>query len=63
MALSGTHLFFLLLTVGLVLGIGFRAARAVRSAEGYSLGGRSAGAMMVAGSIAGTVVGLSLIHI
>ena len=57
MALSGTHLFFLLLTVGLVLGIGLRAARAVRSAEGYSLGGRSAGAMMVAGSIAGTVVG------
>ena len=57
MALSGTHLFFLLLTVGIVLGVGLRAARQVKSAEGYSLGGRSAGAMMVAGSIAGTVVG------
>ncbi|MGP1586218.1 MAG: sodium:solute symporter family protein [Schwartzia sp. (in: firmicutes)] len=57
MALSGTHLFFLLLTVGLVIGVGLYAARQVKSAEGYSLGGRSAGAMMVAGSIAGTVVG------
>lgn len=57
MALSGTHLFFLLLTVGIVLGVGLCAARHVTSAEGYSLGGRSAGTMMVAGSIAGTVVG------
>ena len=42
--LSGTHLFFLLLTVGLVIGVGLYAARQVKSAEGYSLGGRSAGA-------------------
>lgn len=57
MELSAVHSIFLLLTVGAVLGCGIYAAREVRSAEGYSLGGRSAGVMMVAGSIAGTVVG------
>jgi len=47
----------MVMTIAFVVGAGLFAAREVRSAEGYSLGGRSAGAAMVAGSIAGTVVG------
>ena len=47
----------MLATVALVLGGGIYAARSVKSAEGYSLGGRAAGAPMVAGTIAGTVIG------
>ena len=57
MTMSVFQFSIMLLTVALVIGIGLYAAGSVRSAEGYSLGGRSAGAMMVAGSIAGTVVG------
>ena len=47
----------MLLTIAAVLGGGIWAARSVKSAEGYSLGGRAAGAPMVAGTIAGTVIG------
>ena len=57
MELSAAHIGFMLATVALVLGGGVWAARSVRSAEGYSLGGRAAGAPMVAGTIAGTVIG------
>ncbi len=45
------------LTIMVVLGGGLYAARSVKSAEGFSLGGRSAGVPMIAGSIAGTCVG------
>lgn len=55
--LSAAHIGFMLATVALVLGGGIYAARSVKSAEGYSLGGRAAGAPMVAGTIAGTVIG------
>lgn len=55
--LSSIHFLFLLGTVALVLGVGLLAASSVRSAEGYSLGGRAAGIPLVAGSIAGTVIG------
>lgn len=44
-------------TVAFVIGGGIWAARSVHSADGYSVGGRSAGAGLVAGSIAGTCVG------
>ena len=57
MELSGTHLFLIFLTIAFVLGCGIYAARSVHSAEGYSLGGRSAGITLVTGSIAGTCVG------
>ena len=57
MELSAAHIGFMLATVALVLGGGIYAARSVKSAEGYSLGGRAAGAPMVAGTIAGTVIG------
>ena len=55
--LSAAHIGFMLATVALVLGGGIYAARSVKSAEGYSLGGRAVGAPMVAGTIAGTVIG------
>lgn len=51
------HMAVMLFTVAAVIGSGIYAARAVRTAEGYSLGGRRAGVPMVAGSIAGTVIG------
>lgn len=57
MTLNIWHLIFMLLTLALVIGGGIYAARAVNSSEGYSLGGRKSGVLMVAGSIAGTVVG------
>ena len=57
MELSSAHLIIIALTLFFVIGGGIYAARSVRSAEGYSLGGRSAGVPLVAGSIAGTVVG------
>ncbi|MBP5200645.1 MAG: sodium:solute symporter family protein [Schwartzia sp.] len=57
MDLSTAHIGFMLATVALVLGGGIYAARSVKSAEGYSLGGRAAGAPMVTGTIAGTVIG------
>ncbi|MBQ7516044.1 MAG: sodium:solute symporter family protein [Schwartzia sp.] len=57
MELSAAHIGFMVITVAAVMAAGIYAAREVKSAEGYSLGGRSAGAAMVAGSIAGTVVG------
>lgn len=57
MEISVAHLTIMLATIFLVLFIGLWAARSVHSAEGFSLGGRSAGVTMVAGSIAGTCVG------
>jgi len=57
MQLSFVHISVMLLTIAIVLGGGIWASRSVKSAEGYSLGGRKAGAGMVAGVIAGTVVG------
>lgn len=47
----------MLATVFSVIAAGLCAARSVRSSEGYALGGRSAGVPMIAGSIAGTIVG------
>ncbi len=51
------HLVIMLLTIAVVIFGGIYTARAVKSADGYSLGGRSAGFHLVAGSIAGTVIG------
>ena len=51
------HMVLMLLTVAAVIGGGIYAAGSIKSAEGYSLGGRSAGVPLVAGSIAGTVIG------
>lgn len=57
MEFSIGHLAIMTVTICLVLGSGLCAARLVHSSEGFSLGGRSAGVPMIAGSIAGTCVG------
>lgn len=57
MELTDVHLCSLIITVIVVIGSGIYSARAVNSAEGYSLGGRSSGVTLIAGSIAGTVIG------
>ena len=57
MELTLAHIVIMLATVGVVLLGGMYAAKSVKSAEGFSVGGRSSGWPLVAGSIAGTVVG------
>ncbi len=57
MSLTTTHVFFLVATIALALGIGMLCARSVRSAEGFSLGGRTSGVFIVAGSISGAIIG------
>ncbi len=57
MELTYVHLCSLFITILVVIGSGMYSARTVKSAEGYSLGGRSAGWPLVVGSIAGTVIG------
>jgi len=55
--LNYVHLSSLVVTIIIVIGSGIYSARKVKSAEGYSLAGRSSGATLIAGSIAGTVIG------
>ncbi len=57
MSMTFVHFVFLAATVAVALGLGARAGRKTRTAEGFSLGGRSSGAGVVAGGIAGTVIG------
>lgn len=57
MNLTTLHAIIIMATVAFVIGIGIYHSRSVKSAAGYSVGGRSAGVPLVAGGIAGTVVG------
>ena len=57
MQLTSTHFFSLIITLLVTILPGALAARRVKSAEDYNVGGRSAGAGMVAGTIIGTIVG------
>lgn len=57
MQLSYIHMISLALTFLVTLLPGFIAARRIKSADDYNVGGRSAGAGLVAGSIIGTIVG------
>ena len=57
MELTFLHLLIIIATIAVAIGGGLYAARSVKTAEGYSLGGRSSGVTMVAGSIAGTIIG------
>ena len=57
MQLTSTHFFSLIITLLATMLPGILAARQVKSAEDYNVGGRSAGAGMVAGTIIGTIVG------
>jgi SSS family solute:Na+ symporter len=56
-SLTSGHLVGLTATLGVFLLVTVYAARSVRSAEGFSLCGRSAGVLLVAGGISGTCVG------
>lgn len=57
MELTDVHLSSLVITIIVVIGSGIYSARTIKSAEGYSLGGRSSGVTLIAGSIAGTAIG------
>ena len=57
MEISLTQMVIIAVTISIVIGGGIYAARSVKSAVGYSLGGRAAGVPLVAGTIAGTCVG------
>ncbi len=57
MQLTTTQLVFLVITMLAGLLPGFIAARKIKSADEYSVGGRKSGAGMVAGCIIGTIVG------
>ncbi|WP_094604531.1 hypothetical protein SPSIL_052280 [Sporomusa silvacetica DSM 10669] len=57
MEFTSVHLFGLIITIVIVIGSGIYSARNMKSAEGYSLAGRSSGVILISGSIAGTVIG------
>ena len=57
MNLSMVHIISLILTLVVTILPGIIAARKIKSADDYNVGGRSAGVGMVAGSIIGTIVG------
>lgn len=57
MELSYVHIFSIILTLVITLAPGIIAARKIKSADDYNVGGRSAGMGIVAGSIIGTIVG------
>lgn len=56
-SLSPEHLFGLVTTILVIMGVTVASTRKVKSAVGFSLMGRSSGTAMIAGSIAGTAVG------
>ncbi|MDY4920158.1 MAG: sodium:solute symporter family protein [Phascolarctobacterium sp.] len=57
MEMSMTHIIFIILALVISLAPGFIAARNIKSADDYSLGGRKSGIGLVAGGIIGTIVG------
>ena len=56
-ALTSVQIISLVTTIIVILAAGAYSARAVTTADGFSLSGRSAGAVLVAGGISGTCVG------
>lgn len=57
MELGFVHILSLIATLAVVLGCGIYSSRKVKSADDFDVGGRSAGIIMVAGSIAATIIG------
>ena len=57
MQLTSVQAIFAVITIISVLAPGIVAARRIKSADDYDVGGRSAGSVMVAGTILGTIVG------
>jgi len=57
MQITLIHLVFLVITLTSVILLGLYSSRKIKSAEDFSLGGRSSSTAMVAGTIAGTAIG------
>lgn len=57
MTFTGTHLISLLITLTVVSGLGIYAARKVKTASDFAVGGRSSGVSLVVGTIIGTIIG------
>ncbi len=57
MQLSSEHLFSLICTLLIVIGLGLYAAKKVKTAADYAIGGQSTGVSIVAGTIIGTILG------
>ena len=57
MILSGEHMVALVLTLILTAVVGVGAARKVKNAADFSLGGRKSGVSLVSGTIVGTIIG------
>lgn len=57
MNLTMTHFIWILIIVALSFVPGWYAARKIKSADDYSVGGRSSGTWVVAGTILGTIIG------
>ncbi|MDK2823220.1 MAG: solute:Na+ symporter, family [Clostridia bacterium] len=55
--LSYIHIVSIILTLLLVIGVGFYSVRQVKSASDFTVGGRSISTSLVAGTIVGTLVG------
>lgn len=56
-ALTPIHMLAAILTLLIIMGIGVFSGRKVKDAKQFDTGGKSAGAVMVAGTIIGTLVG------
>lgn len=57
MALNSIHILSLVVTMVAVIILGVYAARKVKTADDFSLGGRSSGMTIVSGTIVGTIIG------
>ncbi len=57
MALTSEHLLSLVITLLIVTAVGIGAARKVKSANDFAVGGYSSGVTIVAGTIIGTIIG------
>lgn len=57
MALSTTHIISIVLTLLIIMSLGVLSGRKVKNAADFNTGGKSAGALLVAGIITGTLIG------
>lgn len=57
MDFTGQHMISLMLTLAAVSAVGLGAARRVKTAEDFTVGGNTSGSVLVAGTIIGTMIG------
>lgn len=57
MQLNSIHILGVLVSLALAVGVSIWAGRSVKTADDYSVGGRSAGVLMIVGSVLGIIVG------